>query len=279
MSHLDPEQLALIALGEPVASDDERSHLTSCAVCAAEVAEMTHAVVVARSTMDETQLDAPPARVWSSIVDELGLSVAVASDPLAVQTTTAVQASTIDTDSETARPAAVEAESEASPSSPPPATRRGSRATAGREGGWSVRSWWALAASAALVLAVGAGVWVGLGSLTPTSIATAALEAFPSHPEAIGTAEVDESRDGSRTLKVSLDGEVESSAYREVWLIRNDGAALISLGVLEGASGTFPIPDGVDLSEYDLVDISFEPVDGDPAHSGDSIVRGQLEFA
>jgi len=82
VSHLDPEQLALIALGEPVASSDERSHLASCPVCAAEVTEMTHAVVVARSTMDETQLDAPPARVWSRIVDELGLSADVAADPL-----------------------------------------------------------------------------------------------------------------------------------------------------------------------------------------------------
>ena len=34
--------------------------------------------------------------------------------------------------------------------------------------------------------------------------------------------------------------------------------------------------DGVDLDEYSIVDISVEPIDGDPAHSGDSIVRGQL---
>ena len=138
---------------------------------------------------------------------------------------------------------------------------------------------WALAASIALVLVVGAGVWIGFGRLAPTPIATAALEAFPSHPEAVGTAEVEEARDGTRTLIVTLEGEAQADDYREVWLIRNDGAALISVGVLEGTSGSFPIPDGVDLSEYDLVDISFEPIDGDPAHSGDSIVRGQLEFA
>ena len=82
MSHLDPEQLALIALGEPVASDEERAHLASCRECTAEVAEMTHAVVVARSTMDETQLDAPPARVWDRIAEELALSPAVAANPL-----------------------------------------------------------------------------------------------------------------------------------------------------------------------------------------------------
>ena len=137
---------------------------------------------------------------------------------------------------------------------------------------------WALAASVALILVVGAGLWVGIGRLAPSPIATAALEAFPSHPQAAGTAEVEEGRDGTRTLTVTLEGEVDADDYREVWLIRNDGAALISVGVLQGSSGSFPIPEGVDLSEYDLVDISFEPIDGDPTHSGDSIVRGQLEF-
>ena len=79
---------------------------------------------------------------------------------------------------------------------------------------------------------------------------------------------------------MTLEGdELADGDYREVWLIREDGQALISLGVLDDASGTFRVPDGVDLDEYRLVDISFEPVDGDPAHSGDSIVRGELDFA
>jgi len=34
----------------------------------------------------------------------------------------------------------------------------------------------------------------------------------------------------------------------------------------------------VDLKNYVLVDVSQEPVDGDPNHSGDSIVRGELSF-
>jgi hypothetical protein len=37
------------------------------------------------------------------------------------------------------------------------------------------------------------------------------------------------------------------------------------------------VPAGIDTGEYDLVDISEEPYDGDPTHSGDSIVRGQLD--
>ena len=278
MSHLDPEQLALIALGEPVASDDEREHLASCPQCTAEVAEMAHAVVVARSTMDEAELDVPPARVWDRIAEELALSPAVASQMHEARSETPERAPY------TGMPTDDRASTEAPAVTPPrmprprplrplPESRR-SRNARRR----SLGVLWALAASIALVLVVGAGVWVGIGRLAPSPIATAALEAFPSHPQAAGTAEVEEGRDGTRTLTVTLEGEVEADDYREVWLIRNDGAALISVGVLQGSSGSFPIPDGVDLSEYDLVDISFEPVDGDPTHSGDSIVRGQLEF-
>jgi len=279
VSHLDPDQLALIALGEPVASADELSHLASCRQCKDDVAAMAHAVVVARSTMDETQLDLPPARVWDRIAEELALSPAVAANPLDAHA--GVESAGFDAPAASAQPTAAQepAPIDQGPADPapstPPSTAESTQPTRRR----SLGVLWALAASVALVLVVGAGVWIGFGRLAPTPIATAALEAFPSHPEATGTAEVAEGRDGTRTLKVTLDGDAEADEYREVWLIRNDGAALISVGVLEGESGSFPIPEGVDLSEYDLVDISFEPIDGDPAHSGDSIVRGQLEFA
>jgi hypothetical protein len=36
------------------------------------------------------------------------------------------------------------------------------------------------------------------------------------------------------------------------------------------------VPDGVDTAEFPVVDVSAEADDGDPAHSGDSIVRGTL---
>lgn len=230
MSHLDPEQLALIALGEPVETEAERDHLASCPACAADVAELSHAAEVGRSTMDEIELQSPPPRVWERIADELSLGASADVEP---------------------------------------PTRPRRRAA----------SVWALAASVALIVAVGAGLGIGFGNLAPTSIATASLDAFPDHPAAVGSAEVDEARDGTRTLTVSLEGAGESDQYREVWLIRADGSALISLGVLEGETGSFPIPPGVKLEEYDLVDISFEPLDGDPNHSGNSIVRGELSFA
>lgn len=250
MSHLDPELLALLALGEPVASDDERTHLAACPACTADLAEMSHAVVVARSTIDDAELESPPSRVWNAIASDLSLSDAASADPFA-----AAPAPEPDPD-----PVAIDARER-------PRRERRRR---------SLRGAWMLAAAIAVVVAVGAGTWIGIAALGPTPVATAALDAFPDHAGAVGSAEVEESRDGARTLVVTLEGAKESGDYLEVWLIRNDGGALISLGVLDGAKGAFAIPPGVDLSEYDLVDISFEPIDGDPAHSGDSIVRGQL---
>jgi hypothetical protein len=50
----------------------------------------------------------------------------------------------------------------------------------------------------------------------------------------------------------------------------------VALGVLEIGSGRFPVPAGVDLAAYGTVDVSREPLDGDPAHSTDSVARGAL---
>lgn len=255
MSHLDPDQLALLAIGEPVASPEELAHLASCSSCSRELSEMTRAVRIARSTLGEDRLESPPDRVWASISTELGLS------------------STEDAGGDVIQLAADE---------PRAATERDATDTPARHvrRRRGIRAIWVLAASLVLIAGVALGTtWVVSSGLRPTSIAEASLDAFPSHVGAVGTADVEERRDGSRTLVVTLDTDDVPDTYREVWLIRNDAAALISLGVLDGGKGTFPIPEGVDLDEYSLVDISVEPIDGDPAHSGDSIVRGKLTFA
>lgn len=265
MSHLDDEEIALIAMGEPAGSAADAQHLIECEKCATEVAEMSRVALVARSSVAEGELEAPPADVWSRIHGELGFSDAVAADPASV----AADPEPVVPERQTI------SEPDAAAAEPP---RHRARERSRRRSSASV---WVLVASMALVVAIGAGVWIAR-SLTPSSavIASAELAAFPDHPDAVGQAEVDDDGDGRRTLTVTLEGdELADGDYREVWLIREDGQALISLGVLDDASGTFRVPDGVDLDEYRLVDISFEPVDGDPAHSGDSIVRGELDFA
>lgn len=84
MSHLDDEKIALIAMGEPVGSDADMQHLVECESCAAEVAEMSRVALVARSSVVEGDLEAPPADVWSRIHGELGLTEAVAADPASI---------------------------------------------------------------------------------------------------------------------------------------------------------------------------------------------------
>jgi hypothetical protein len=255
VSHVEPDQLALLALGEPVTTDEDERHLASCERCRAELAEMRRTVRIARSTIGEDSLEVPSEAVWGRIQDELGMS------PSSVE-----HGADLETVGDELPPAGTDAH-EAVGRTPP------------RRAGRGIRRLWTPAAAIAIVAAVGLGGWGLAQRLAPVSIAQASLSAFPDHPDATGTADVEEARDGSRTLVLTLEAGAPPDTYREVWLIRNDAAALISLGVLTGDSGSFPIPAGVDLAEYSLVDVSVEPIDGDPQHSGDSIVRGELAFA
>lgn len=68
----------------------------------------------------------------------------------------------------------------------------------------------------------------------------------------------------------------------ELWVIGIDAAGeltISTLGIIESdADGTYEVPDDFDSSAFDtvLVDISYEPRDGDETHSGASIVRGEI---
>lgn len=68
----------------------------------------------------------------------------------------------------------------------------------------------------------------------------------------------------------------------ELWLIGIDASGeltISTLGIIESdADGTYEVPDDFDSSAFDtvLVDISYEPRDGDETHSGASIVRGEI---
>ncbi|MGX9900602.1 anti-sigma factor domain-containing protein [Arthrobacter sp. SA17] len=85
-----------------------------------------------------------------------------------------------------------------------------------------------------------------------------------------------ETADGARKLEIQLSKD-EAQGYQEVWLIAPDLSRLVSLGVMNSPSGTFDVPTGLNLSDFPIVDVSDEPVDGNPAHSSISIVRGTLD--
>jgi anti-sigma-K factor RskA len=240
MSHIDPERLALLAMGEPANSPEVAEHLAHCAFCVDDLAALRHAAVAGRASLEVGRLESPPESVWQRISDELALGSA--SPP-------------------TQQPAPP----------PPVAHRRRARAWRG----------WVLAAAIVFVAGAGLGTWALVqqrAANSVTDVAEASLSAFPEHQGAAGSAIVEEKADGSLALRIELSADAAPDTYREVWLITSDASALVSLGVLDGTSATLPVPAGVDLRDYVLVDISQEPVDGDPTHSGDSIVRGELTF-
>ena len=59
--------------------------------------------------------------------------------------------------------------------------------------------------------------------------------------------------------------------------INLDGERMVSLGFLaSGETGEFEVPARLMDEGYRIVDISDEPDDGDPTHSGVSLARGEL---
>ncbi len=65
-------------------------------------------------------------------------------------------------------------------------------------------------------------------------------------------------------------------AFYEVWLLDLDHGRLLSLGPAR-PDGTYALPPGTDVGEYPTVDVSVEPDDGDPGHSGTSVLRGPVQ--
>lgn len=261
MERVDEEDLALLALGEP-ASDAVRDHVAVCAECAATVAELAAVVGVGRAVTPGDALVAPPSRVWAGIRDELGLAADLEPDgrarPGAVAPGTGP---TPDDDARRSTPAPVGDLAAAR-------ARRGGRLP-----------WIAAAAAAGIVVGgVGASLVPRLLDREPDAevLAAATLDPLPGW-EATGEAVVEVASDGSRVLVLQVDDGDGDDGFREVWLIDRDVTRLVSLGVLHGAEGRFTVPEGLDLADFAVVDVSEEPFDGDPTHSGDSIVRGILD--
>ena len=139
-----------------------------------------------------------------------------------------------------------------------------------------------VAASIAGIL-VGGTAAVGVSSMvsdnstsTPVAsvVASTTLAALPDH-DGSGDARIVDTPRGQE-LVVDVQNLSSSDGFYEVWLINPDTFEMVGLGALNGVNGRFAIPDGLDLSQYRVVDVSIEPFDGDPKHSTDSVVRGEL---
>lgn len=236
VEHLDPDDLALLALGEHVDGLDD-GHLAGCAQCQAEADQLSAAVNSARSVTAEDSPETPPSHVWASVAAELGLGRRMAAPP-------------------------------------------GDQAVTLRTSGWRRRTALLVAAAAVAGIALGSVVTAALSGDDGGSrsvVASTQLAALPDRQGA-GDAEVLGVGTG-RVLELDVSGLTPGDGFYEVWLLGADGKRLVSVGLLDPSQdgrARFALPDDVDLSEFPVVDVSLEPTDGDPAHSGDSIVRGTL---
>ncbi|HEX6238532.1 MAG TPA: anti-sigma factor [Acidimicrobiales bacterium] len=162
-----------------------------------------------------------------------------------------------------------------------PGTGRG---TAGRDPGDAIAGpsrwlrsmpWLAAAAAVVVVAGIAAGILAIVGGEEGTAlVASADLEPLGDVPA--GSARLVETN-GGLALDIEADAPAlpDPAGFYEVWLIDEDIEGMISLGPIR-PDGTYAVPDAVDYHDYPVVDVSVEPDDGDPAHSGSSILRGTL---
>ncbi len=265
MPHLDPDRLSLLALYDNWADDEGREHLRSCAECQADFAALRRAVDAMKTTPDAADLEAPGPHVWAGIHRDLGLSRAVQNDPLATAPDAAQLPARTPLPERTLRPVPRPPQGGSAPVQVP------ARDAPRRAAWWQRPGPWLAAAAATLLVAAGT-VWTL--SRGPEPVAQADLAPLAQY-SATGSAAVLRAPDGTRSLQVKLSKD-EARGYQEVWLIAPDLSRLVSLGVMNSASGTFEVPAGLDLADFPIVDVSDEPLDGNPGHSSVSIVRGTL---
>ncbi len=93
--------------------------------------------------------------------------------------------------------------------------------------------------------------------------------------------------DGRRSLRLNFDRDLHAalagdgllspeSEYLSLWLTDPGRRDVLPLGVVYNDS-VIPLPAGLDIANFSVLDISIEPIDGNPEHSGRTVLRGVLE--
>jgi hypothetical protein len=238
VSHPDPEQLALAALPAEPPEPHVAAHLDVCPPCRAQVTALRRTADLAHAAAADADVEAdgPPPRVWQAIVDELGDELGEELPPV--------------------RPAV-------------PRPR-----------------WRAIAvpvAAAVAGIAVGLGIGSALAPQAPQPQTTALLAPLTTSPAASGRAGIVTSELG-RTLVVEVvDPDGAAGGYLEAWLMDANGTQLYSLGALTAQDpqgsrfrASFALPPELPLDAYAYLDVSREEFDGNPTHSGASLLRGRV---
>ena len=260
--HPDDEVLVEIALGasgtsrtsgtsDDIVTSYALAHASTCARCAAEVEDLRAVADELRAGPPDPTRETPSPRVWDAIASQTshGAGDDASATPLRFSR-------------------AGGAEDGRGP---------------GRRGGalpWLV----AAAAVVGIVLGVAGDRILGGGTDSappPTAVPTRVV-ATVSLTELEGDQQLGDAellRTGDRTeLRVHMTAPESPSgtSFREVWLINTDGTRMVSLGVLAEDTETFVVPPDLVQQGYRIVDVSSEPDDGDPTHSGTSLMRGEL---
>ncbi|ASD21125.1 anti-sigma factor [Cryobacterium sp. LW097] len=285
MTHLDRDTLALVALAELDLTPAEREHLAACPGCVGELDALRRTVLIGRSA-GSVELVEPADAVWGRIHSALGFSAAVAAPPRLAEVDLAA-AGLAGGDlaggdlTKHTTPGVGPAAGAASGTERPGAEPAGEPAPVVQLDQHRRRRVWLPVAAAACAVGIVGGIVGGVWwqstrePAAETVLAQAQLDALPGWT-ASGSASVEESADGRREVVVDLADDAGNEGLREVWLLTADATGLVSVGLLDGATGRFSLPADLDLAEFPVVDVSAEPADGNPAHSGDSIVRGTL---
>ena len=240
MTHVDLDDLADLVLDPDATPEVVREHVATCPACT----DRLHALLDVRRLAVGGPLVAPPARVRDRVLDEVRGNEATTATP-----------------------------------SPVPLHDAQARREARRR---RVPVWAAgLAAGVALVAGLGLGRLVSDGGTDPGPEASEAVVAATDltaldSSAARGVASAVRT-DDTITLRVQARELGDEDGFHEVWLINVDGTRMVALGVLAaGDAGEFQVPRGLLDEGYRIVDISVEPDDGDPTHSGVSLARGEL---
>jgi hypothetical protein len=313
VQHLDPDDLALLALGENL-GDAVDAHVATCAACRNEIESFKMTVGLAELSNYGEDAPQPGEHVWAAIAAELGFA-GTRSDAVTPSSTGTGPAPSATAQpvgsgpsSSAVSPTAPPVNGAARPTStaaaaPPPkpqdssdtaangAVRPDLRSVAGT--GTDVpavsgqvpsrRRWtrWAAPLAAAVVgIVIGAGAVVIAqnNSDNVTIEAVAPLTPVPDGPlpptdGQLGKAELVAAPTGQEVRVNTADLPPATNTSYEVWLFGDDGK-MVSLGTLDNGNGTFTVPQGINTREYRVVDVSDEPPDGNPAHSGISLIRG-----
>ena len=234
--HLDPELLALLALGESPGTGDDfigaQRHLEACEACRHHLEALSSVASTARTITAEDTLVAPPDSVWSGISAEL-----------------AAPAPTL--------PAGVVALS---------ARRRTSWVAVAAAACIGI-----VVGSGVMYAATSSQ----RATVAQTVVAEASLSPLPGS-KATGSVEVVSTSTGSQVVVDVSGLAAPDGFYEVWLLDAKGEKLIALGVLDSSDKGTFAMPPGVAMSDYPVVDVSLEPSDGNPAHSHHSLVRGTL---